>query len=221
MMIPPQDTGVTAAILAGGLARRMDGRDKARLRFGGRQLIEHQIAALRQITDSIVVVGGDPSRFTDLGIRPVPDVFDGCGALGGIYSALVAADQPRTLVVACDMPFLSVPLLRRLVRPCELEIDVVMPRTIEGLQPLCAVYSVRCARVIHARIERGLLKAADVSADVSVEEVGVEELARYDPDGLMFVNVNSPHDYERAKNLMGRVPERRAMRGDRITDAIS
>jgi molybdopterin-guanine dinucleotide biosynthesis protein A len=198
----------------------MAGRDKARLPFDGRQLIEHQITALRQITDSIVVVGGDPARFTHLGIRPVPDAFDRCGALGGIYSAIVAADHPRTLVVACDMPFLSVPLLRRLVRPCDPRIDVVMPRTLHGPEPLCAVYAARCADAIRRRIERGLLKAADVSADVTVEEVDAEELATYDPDGLMFVNVNSPHDYERAKDVMGRA-ENRATKGDPITDASS
>jgi molybdenum cofactor guanylyltransferase len=221
MNTQPHHVGVTAAILAGGLARRMDGKDKARLAFAGRPLIEHQVSALRQITESIIVVGGDPARFTELGIHPVPDAFDQCGALGGIYSAIIASDHPRTLVVACDMPFLSVPVLRRLVRPSGPEVDVVMPRSLEGPEPLCAVYAARCAEPIRRRIERGLLKAADVSADVRVEEVDAGELATYDPDGLMFVNVNSPHDYERAKMLMGRGPESRAMRADPITDDLS
>lgn len=215
------DNTVTAAILAGGLSRRMGGADKAALRFGGRRIIEYQVAALGQITDSIIIVGGDPARFADLGIRAVPDVVDRCGALGGIYSALVAADHPRTLVVACDMPFLSVPLLRRLAQPSAFDADIVMPRTPEGRQPLCAVYAARCADAIRLRIERALLKAGDLGDDLRVEEIGAEELATYDPDGLMFVNVNSPHDYERAKDLMGRVPGSRAVRGDRITDATS
>lgn len=216
---PPHDTAVTAAILTGGLARRMAGADKSTLRIDGARIIDRQVTALRQITDSIIAVGGDPARFAELGVRTAPDVVTGCGAIGGIYSALAASDHARTLVVACDMPFLSVPLLRRLVRPCSIEIDIVMPRTHDGLQPLCAVYAARSARALRRRIERGLLKAASVGEDVRVEEIGPEELATYDPDGLMFVNVNTPHDYERAKTLGGRGPGSRATRGDPITDA--
>jgi molybdopterin-guanine dinucleotide biosynthesis protein A len=210
---------VTAAILAGGLARRMNGVDKGSLSIGGMRIIERQIAALRQVADSILVVGGDASRFDALGVRAVGDVIAGAGALGGIYSALVASTDPRTLVVACDMPFLCVPLLRRLVQASPLSADVVMPRTHEGLQPLCAVYATRCAGVLRRRIERGLLKAAGVTDDVRVEEIGPDELATYDPYGLMFVNVNTPHDYERAKGLVDRLPESDAASRNPITDA--
>ena len=50
---------------------------------------------------------------------------------------------------------------------------------------------------------------------VKVAEAGPESLAAYDPDGLLFVNVNTPHDYERAQRL-GRM-ESKSMR-DRIMD---
>lgn len=193
---------VGAAILAGGLARRMDGIDKWSLQIGGRRIIDRQMSALREVADPIIVVGGDPARFADLGVRVVPDLMPGCGALGGIYSAIVASGRPRTLVVACDLPFLSVPLLRRLMQSSSSPADVVMPRTHEGLQPLCAVYAARCADVVRRRLERGALKAASLGEEVRVEEVDPVEVATYDPHGLMFVNVNTPHDYERAKGLM-------------------
>jgi molybdenum cofactor guanylyltransferase len=215
----PDDT-VMAAILAGGQARRMGGTDKSALAIDGQRIVERQLAALRAVTDDIVVVGGDPARFAGLGVRAVADAIEGCGAVGGIYSALAASTRPRTLVVACDMPFLSVPLLRRLVRPfASPDVDAVVPRTHEGLQPLCAVYAARCAAPLQKRIARGLLRAADLRDSVRIEEIGPEELATYDPDGLMFVNVNTPHDYERAKDLVGRLPKGRAATADRITDA--
>jgi hypothetical protein len=72
---------------------------------------------------------------------------------------------------------------------------------------------------VRRRIERGLLKAASLAEEVRVEVIGPEELATYDPDGLMFVNVNTPHDYERAKNVINRMPESDAATRDRITDA--
>lgn len=63
------------------------------------------------------------------------------------------------------------------------------------------------------------MNGVDKAACLAVEEIGPEELATYDPDGLMFVNVNTPHDYERAKDLMDRMRGNRAAMGDRITDA--
>lgn len=66
-----------------------------------------------------------------------------------------------------------------------------------------------------------MLKASDVGESLRVEEIGPEELATYDPDGLMFVNVNTPHDYERAKDLLDRGPGSRRMSDDRITDAAT
>ena len=54
--------------------------------------------------------------------------------------------------------------------------------------------------------------------NVRVEEIGPQELATHDPRRLMFVNVNTPHDYERATTLDGRRAGSRAARGDRIMD---
>ena len=195
----------------------MGGADKASLPLDGRRIIDRQVEVLRPISDSILVVGGEPGRFLDLDVHVVPDAYPGCGALGGIYSALMASNSPWTLVVACDMPFLSLPLLRRLVQPPATDVDLVLPRTHEGPQPLCAVYSARCADAVRQRIERGLLKAATLAEDVRVEEIGPEELAAYDPDGLMFVNVNTPHDYQRAMKLIDRMPGNGAATPDPIT----
>ena len=193
---------VTAAVLAGGLARRLNGADKSALIFDGQRTIDRQLTVLRAITDSIVIVGGDAARYESTGVRVVPDLVSGAGALGGIYSALAHSNNPQTLVVACDLPFLNVAVLERLVRPRLPHVDIVIPRTRDGLQPLCAVYATRLAGVIRQRIDRGLLKIVDLAEVVQIEEVGPEELATYDPGRLMFMNVNTPHDYERAKGLV-------------------
>jgi molybdopterin-guanine dinucleotide biosynthesis protein A len=204
---------VAAAILAGGRARRMGGLDKASLHVGGLRIVDRQVAVLHQVADPVFVVANDAAPFANLGLRVVPDALPGAGALGGLYSALAASPAPRTLVVACDMPFLSVPLLRRLTQPSDA--DAVMPRSPRGLEPLCAVYSAAAAGAIRRRIEEGDLKMARLAADLRVEELGPEVLAAYDPQGLLFVNVNTPHDYERALGLVETVSK---PPGDRITD---
>ena len=207
---------VAAAILAGGKARRFGGTIKSTLPIGGVRIIDRQLAALGQVADPIFIVANDPAPFASLGIEVVADVIPGCGALGGIYSAIVRSPQPRTLVVAGDLPGLAVALLERLVQPSEA--DIVVARGPRGYEPLCAVYAAACAGPIRSRLEAGDLKASVMPDGVRVEVIGPEDLAVYDPDGLLFVNVNTPHEYERARAVIEGMPQRP---GDRITGTHS
>jgi molybdopterin-guanine dinucleotide biosynthesis protein A len=204
---------VAAAILAGGRARRFGGATKNTLVIDGIRIIDRQIAVLSQVADPIFIVGGNPETFAPLGLQVVPDVVPGCGALGGIYSAIVSSPCERTLVVAGDLPGLTGPLVARLVR--DSDADLVVPRGARGYEPLCAVYGRACAAPIRRRLEAGELRAAVLPDGVKVEELGPEALAACDPDGLLFVNVNTPHDFERARNLIESMPQQRH---DRITD---
>ena len=214
MSTPPgAHTALAAAILAGGRATRLGGANKAALPLGGTRIIDHQLAALRQVAGEVFIVAGDAAPYADLGVRVVPDVVAGAGPLGGIYTAIVSSPCERTLVIGCDMPFLPLDLLRALARASDA--DVIIPRSGRGYEPLCAVYGKRCAEALRARIDRGALRASTLPQELRVEEIGPEALATYDPHGLLFVNVNTPHDYERARSLieLGMKPMH-----DRITD---
>jgi molybdopterin-guanine dinucleotide biosynthesis protein A len=195
---PPLDNkDIAAAILAGGLARRMGGRNKATLHVGERRIIDRQLALLRQVAEPVFVVSNRPADFHGLPVGVERDVLPIAGALSGIYTAVAVSPRARTLVVACDMPFLNLAFLERLTRPSDA--DVVIPRSAAGVEPLCAVWHSRCAPALRRRIERGDLKAAHAVEDLRVEEIGPETLASYDPDGLLFVNVNTALDFEKAQ----------------------
>ena len=204
---------IAAAILAGGLARRMGGANKAGLRIGNERIIDRQLRILRQVADPVFIVAGSAEPFQELEVRVVPDVVAGAGPLGGIYTALTASPCERTLIVACDLPYLSLPLLERLSAPSNA--DLVIPRSARGYEPLCAAWSAACAGPVWRRIQSGTLKTALVMEELRVEEIGPEVLASCDPHGLLFVNINTPHDYERARRLG--LMESKSMR-DRIMD---
>lgn len=207
------DLPIAAAILTGGQARRMAGVDKAALRVGSWRIIDRQLGLLRQVADPVYLVSSRGDALSDLAVSVVPDAVRGAGALGGIYSALLASPHPRTIVVACDMPFLTISLLERLAEPSSA--DAVIPRSARGYEPLCAAWAAGCAGLIKRRIEQGRLKAAQLVEELRVEEIGPEALAACDPHGLLFVNVNTPHDYERAQEL-SRLESNAS--GDRIMD---
>ena len=190
---------LAAAILTGGHASRMGGLRKATLAVGGTSIIDRQLAVLRTLAAPVFLVTSARAP-RDAELTVVRDEYPDHGALGGIYTAIVASPHERTLVVACDMPFLNAAFLAHLVG---IDADLVIPKTSRGYEPLCAIYSRACAPSIRERLTRGELEASRLPDGVRVAEVGPKTVAAYDPDGLLFVNVNTPHDYERAKEVLG------------------
>jgi molybdopterin-guanine dinucleotide biosynthesis protein A len=194
----------TAAILAGGHARRLGGRDKSALRVGGDSILERQLAVLRTLTPHILIVGQyapsqQPLR-TRVGpdVRVVEDRIPGAGALGGLYTALVEAPTEQVLVIACDMPFISAPFLTALAR-LGANVDAAVPSDGHGPHPLCASYQRRIAARLKLRIDAGELRITGALNDLEVRDIGCDELAPFDPDGRLLLNVNTPAEYERAR----------------------
>ena len=190
----------TAAILAGGHARRFGGRPKALLPIGDQRLIDRQIDVLRSVAGRVAIVANDRDRYGAIGVPVWQDLVSGAGPLGAILTALVNTTTSPTLVVAGDMPFLTGPFLQHLVRVGR-AVDVAIPRTAEGLQPLCASYGDACIPVIRRQIETGALKVTNMLSELTVREVGPDEIARFDTNGTLFFNINTPDDYTRCLEL--------------------
>jgi molybdopterin-guanine dinucleotide biosynthesis protein A len=112
---------VLGLVLAGGLARRMGGGDKARIRIGGKTILARVLTRLTpQCSGLILNANGDPARFADTGLQVVADsVPDFAGPLAGILAGLdwAAANVPDTADVVSvpgDCPFLPHDLVERL-----------------------------------------------------------------------------------------------------------
>jgi molybdenum cofactor guanylyltransferase len=187
----------TAAILAGGRARRLGGLDKSRLTIGGLTILQRQLDVLQDVADRVVVIAGDPERFAGIGVPVVRDLVPDAGSLGGIYTAVSAAESP-VLVLACDMPFLTAPFLARVFERGQ-DVDVALPRGLDGYHPLCACYAPACADPIRRRLEAGALKVLDLMTDVRVRELDPAEIEAFDPEGLVLLNINTPDDLARAE----------------------
>lgn len=219
MITPLTNHAVSAAILLGGRARRMHGVDKSTLDVDGLPILARQLAVLRQLTDDVLIVtrADEAGRAVPDGVRVVTDLIADAGPLGGIHAALVHAAAPVTIVIACDMPFLTREWLQHLATRVA-GMDVAVPRTSDGYHPLCAAYAHTARPFIERQIARGSLavtalftgaQAPDGAADertahaaaatrLRIVELGPDELARFDPDGRMMSNVNTPHDYRQA-----------------------
>jgi len=190
---------VSGLVLAGGQSSRL-GTDKSFINVNGQSLIEHIVAKLTRLSDDVIIVTNSPDEYDHLEARLVGDIYPGKGALGGIYSGLRAAANAYSLVVACDMPFLDLNLLRYMIILAR-EHDVVIPR-IGGLpEPLHAIYSKHCLEPIDRLLARGGLKIVDFFSEVRVRYVEEGEVDIFDPQHLSFFNVNTLNDLEEMKKL--------------------
>jgi len=200
MLLVPEPRCLAAAILAGGRARRFGEIDKSALTIAGESILERLVNVLRSITSHVFAVGDHYGAAAAAGLDVVTDEIPDGGPLGGIYSAIINSPCERTLVVGCDMPFLTEPFLRHLVERSHTL--TVIPRTIQGYEPLCANYARESAAAIRNRLDRGERHAASLPGGVQVIEVGPEEIAAFDPHGLLFVNVNTPTDFAEARRRL-------------------
>lgn len=190
----------TAAIIAGGLAQRLGGLEKSDLVIGGRRIVDRQLSVLGHVAEHILIVSNDLDAFRSSGLQVCADLIPGAGPLGGLYTALARSPTARTIVVACDLPFLTVPFLRHLVSRSR-GTDAAIPRTASGTEPLCAVYDRACVEPIRARLERGAFRVSALGESIRVTDIGPKEIAPFDPAGTLFFNVNSPSDFTRANDL--------------------
>jgi molybdenum cofactor guanylyltransferase len=182
---------LTAAILAGGRASRFGGRDKSRLVVDGRTIFDRQASELSKIAGELLLVGGAPRE----GIRSVPDRMPGCGPLGGLDAALTAAAGEPTIVVACDMPYISAPFLAHLAALAG-DADAVVPRTERGYHPLCAAYTHAALEPIARRLAAGRLAMIDLLTEVRLRVVAGDELAAFGDPHRLLANVNTPAEHD-------------------------
>lgn len=205
--------GNIGVILAGGRSRRM-GENKAKMMFGGEPLLTRVARRLSPAVDDLLVIG--PSSLAPLAprARVVEDALPAIGPLGGLYTALTATTSAHIFLVACDMPFISLSLVRAMLAFARThsDADVVALEADGHVQPLHAVYSRACLPAV----ERAL-KASDHSlhallAHLTFAAIDAETVRCEDPTGLSTFNVNTPEDWEKALRL-----DEQAVRHNQIT----
>ena len=165
-------------VLAGGLSTRM-GREKAKLRLGGKSLVSRVRA--------VATATGVPVRI----IRR--DVVARCGPLGGIVTACKTSKAHSILFLACDMPFVSQRLLRRLIRASDTRAVFAVQSNRAGFPFIIPI--VELPRV-EGQMRRGEFSLQQLASVLDAKRVRVgfrrQEL----------FNVNTPEDIVVAKRLL-------------------
>jgi molybdopterin-guanine dinucleotide biosynthesis protein A len=200
--------GPLGVVLAGGLARRMGGGDKARLRIGGRTILERVLARLKpQCAALILNANGDPARFADTGLAVVPDsVPDFAGPLAGIlagldWAAREAPDVADIVSVPGDCPFLPEDLVARLSAARTREAaPLACARSGEWRHPVVGLWPVALRGDLRqALVAEGMRK---IEAWTARHGVAVADWPAVPVDP--FFNINTPDDAAEAERIAAR-----------------
>jgi molybdopterin-guanine dinucleotide biosynthesis protein A len=216
-------------IAAGGRSSRM-GRDKAWLELGGRPMIEYLIDALQPVTSGIAIIANN-EKYKRLNYPVFADTHEGIGPLEAIRTALVNSLTPYSILVGCDLPFVSSDLLTLLSsltqkKPTEVQNDhkkdeslaiqatgyglqtadtplAIVPLNEEGRpEPLCAVYAIQGLPSVTNLIANGIRKVSFLFEQIPTRFVSFNEVRHLQNARLFFTNINTQEDFELAKKIV-------------------
>ena len=210
-MLAQEQPPTLGLVLAGGLARRMGGGDKARIRVGDTTILERVLVRLKPQCRRVVInANGDPARFADTGLPVVADsVPDFAGPLAGILAGLdwAAENTPYCdwlVSVPGDCPFLPKNLLARLheVRHAA-GTPLACARSGERRHPVVGLWPV----TLRADLRRALLDEGLHKIELWTARHGVAVADWPDAPVDPFFNVNTPQDAGRADEIAAQFPE--------------
>lgn len=192
-----RDLNTVGIVLAGGLARRMGGGDKALRVFDGRALLDHALDRVAPQLRAIALnANGDPSRFAAWHLPVIADpVPDHPGPLAGVLAGMRWAqahfpDVADLLSVPTDTPFLPTDLVARL-RAGRGGKAIAVATSAGQSHPVVALWPVALADALEAGLRGGARRI-----DVWTAEHGVAAVEFSTENGDPFFNINRPEDLD-------------------------
>ena len=192
----PAVSDASAVVLVGGKSSRM-GSSKAFLRFDDEPILVHIVSTLSRMFSEVIVVAAPDQELPSLPVMVVRDQVAHQGPVGGLCYGLQATGTEFSFVTSCDVAFLNPDLIAYLVSRIS-ECDVVVPHWEQRPQPLHAVYRRSVLPLLEDQLAREQLRPIYLFDRVRTCRVEEDEIRRFDPDGLSFLNMNTPQDYEQA-----------------------
>ena len=196
---------IPAFILSGGKSSRI-GTNKSFLEINGKPLIQCLTYLLDSIFSEVVISSNEPELFEFLGKKIIKDIFPSRGPVSGIHSALSFTTSEKNFIISCDMPFLSEELIKHLLE-YKTNSKILLSKADGRIQPLCGLYS----KSVLQEVENLLIESGNPQSNlkgsvyellsrVKTEFVDVDKLNLYHKN--LFLNINTPKDYNLAKKII-------------------
>ena len=192
---------LTGVILTGGLNKRFSGRNKAFIKVGGLRILDRIFRIFSALFEEVILVTNSPLLYLEWDAYIVRDFFPVRSALTGIHAGLFFASYPYTFFSACDTPFIKKALIEAIISCIEPKVDIVVPETSAGLEPLCTVYSKKRIPTIEKHLDQNKLKIQNIFKGARIRKIPESRLLEADPNLSTFFNINTPLDLDRAREF--------------------
>jgi len=190
-------------ILAGGRSRRF-GEDKAFFQINGRPMVRIVADVLGTVFDQVIVAGGEPNQYAEIGLTCFPDPVKEKGALGGIYNAFVNTSADSIFLCGCDMPLVQADVIRLILDNAN-DSDIVLP-VVDGVrQPLHAMYRRTISPVVEELIHDRTSFLPDLFGRVKVRYLDDDVFAGLPNASLSFVGFNDQTTVSRYQQYLDRL----------------
>ncbi len=170
------------------------GRDKAMLEYHGTPMIQRVVEAVKPSVERIIIVSNNPGSLKGIDARIYTDLIRGMGPLSGLVTAFEATSADELLLVACDMPMISVDMARFIVSCSNLPGDAVIPVVNGREQGLFAIYRRRSVEKMRDRISAASIQFDEFRKNLDRTFIPESKLRQIEPSLDSFHNVNRPED---------------------------
>ena len=189
----------TGVILAGGENARFSGEQKTLMKIGGIRILDRIFTVMNVVFDDVILVTNTPEQYLEWDATIVTDLLPVKSSLTGIHTGLFYARTEYAFFTAGDTPFLKKEMVAAVVDGISPGVDIVMPESESGREPLCAVYARNCLEPARTSIENGRFKIMRTFRKKNTRVISAKTARRADPRLLSFFNVNTPADLQRAR----------------------
>lgn len=169
---------------------------KGLIEISGQKVVERHIRIFRSLGILPYISTNTPEVYEFTGVPLIADSVKSAGPMSGIVSTFAATGADELLVTACDMPFIKSEMIEYIISHREGEATVPAPSGVP--EPLLAVYERSALEIMLRCIDEGRTSMRDMLKLIDTRLIDDKDLKNIDPEGLSFVNINTPDDYNRA-----------------------
>ncbi|MDQ6975102.1 MAG: molybdenum cofactor guanylyltransferase [Mariprofundaceae bacterium] len=185
----------TAIILAGGASTRM-GQDKALLRFGEEPLLHRAVRQMKACFATQIISVREHKTLSHASLQ-VHDVGKAHGPMTGIATAMNTMTTAWSFVLACDMPFISLSLIRAMAKYRQQQ-DTIIPMGYGVMQPLFGFYAKDCLPTLQAHLKAGQYSIKKMVKELNTTIIDESTCRHHDPKLLSFFDLDTAEDVARA-----------------------
>ena len=185
---------VEGAILAGGKNSRYHGQNKAFILISNERIIDLNLRVLNPFFSKISIITNNSDQFREYKNYSMnSDYFHDIGPLAGIHSALKNCDIDGVFISSCDMPFLDETILDVILKTAKArDVDAVIPRINDKIEPLFAFYSSSILDKLEAHIKES--KSRSIRSFLAIIKTEYVDFEDNEKTRKAFTNINRPED---------------------------